>query len=201
MEFFSVKYLVVAEQSMRGPERLVLDASTWGRLWKVNLQDNLKLTLWKVAAGVLKTRGALARILHYEDENAFQCPFCKKSLEDSIHLLVRCSVASIAWRESSWAILMDALNLETSGELIKMVLLAESTIQINKGSLDAFVLNVVVVIDSLWFLRNKIIHENAQVDIGELVTSIRRHYLSMLLLGAAFWKVGVCFGAHRNLGS
>lgn len=68
---FSIKSLVVVEQNRKGPERSFLDAATWGRLWKLKLQDRLKLTLWKVTAGALETRGAPARILRCEDEVAF----------------------------------------------------------------------------------------------------------------------------------
>lgn len=52
--------------------------------------------LWKVAAGALKTKGKLGRLLRREDEEAFVCPLCKLVPEDTLHLMVTCSVATIA---------------------------------------------------------------------------------------------------------
>lgn len=92
---YSVKPMVLVEQSRTASERTILYGATWGRLWKLKLQDRLKLLLWKVAAGALKTKGALARIIHCEEEEGFLCPFCHLVLEDTLHLLVGCSIACI----------------------------------------------------------------------------------------------------------
>lgn len=42
--------------------------------------------------------------------------------------------------------------------------------------MKAFALNATVVLDSLWFLRNKITHEGARVDISGLIDTIKRRY-------------------------
>lgn len=170
----SVKSLVIFEHLRSPPDRVVLDVGSWEKLWRLKLQDRLKLTLWKVASGVLKTRGNLARILHCEDEAAFQCHFCKQYPEDTIHLLVRCSVAAIPRRESPWAIPMDSLDLVSPRDLIYTVLNADSVLRVSKACLNDFSLNAAIVIDSLWFLRNKIIHEEVDVDVDGLVGSIRK---------------------------
>lgn len=54
---FSIKPLVRKEQNRLSPEAIGLNGEAWGRLWKLKLQDRLKLTLLKVAAGALKTSG------------------------------------------------------------------------------------------------------------------------------------------------
>lgn len=164
--------MVLHEQINKAPERPALDAKSWGRLWKLKIQDRLKLLLWKIAAEALKTKGALARILHCEEEVSFLCPFCHLALEDTIHLLVRCSVAFIMWRESPWAIHMDVLNPESAACLIGLVLNADRVLNVSKGSLNAFALNAAIVMDSLCFLCHKVIHEDARVVSGDLVDSI-----------------------------
>ncbi|KAB1208753.1 hypothetical protein CJ030_MR6G005862 [Morella rubra] len=60
---YSVKYVVLAEQCDRASGSPELSSFSWSKLWKLNLQDRLKFFLWKVAVGVLKTRGLLGRIL------------------------------------------------------------------------------------------------------------------------------------------
>ncbi|KAB1213575.1 hypothetical protein CJ030_MR5G010506 [Morella rubra] len=153
-----------------------LDKASWGRLWKLKLHDRLKMLLWQIAAGALKNKGALARVLGREEEESFLCSFCRQAPEDSIHLLVRCSVACIAWRESPWAFPMDALNLGSTEALIGTVLNVDRVLNISKGQLHAFALNAAIIFDCLWFLRNKIVHENVQVDTSLLILSIRRRY-------------------------
>lgn len=62
-EIFPVKFLVEVEQRRRALAAQAMDATSWNRVWKLKLQDKLKLMLWKVAAGAIKTKGALGRIL------------------------------------------------------------------------------------------------------------------------------------------
>lgn len=173
---FSVKSLVLSQQRLRAPDHAVLDSGTWMRLWKLKLQDKLKLLLWKVATGAMRTMGALGRILHTEFEEGFLCLLCGQMPEDAIHLFVHCSVANIAWRESPGAVQIDMLSLDSTATLISTVLHADSVLHLDKDNLKAFALNATVVLDSLWFLRNKITHEGARVDILGLIDTIKRRY-------------------------
>lgn len=71
---------------------------------------------------------------------------------------------------------MDALNFNTAGELIGTELNADSVLNVSQGRLNAFALNAAIVIDCLWFLHNKVVHDDERVDSGKLVASIRRRY-------------------------
>lgn len=82
-------------------------------------------------------------------------------------------MATIAWRESLWAVPMDVLQMESPVELIRLILFADRDLNINKESLKAFALNVAIVIDCLWFLRNKIIHDGVEIDLGKLLATIK----------------------------
>lgn len=84
----------------RAPSNLLLRRRTWDKLWKLRVQDRLKLILWKVEVGAIKTREALGRIFHREDEDQFRCPLCKDFPEDTLHLFVHCHVVEKAWCES-----------------------------------------------------------------------------------------------------
>lgn len=140
-----------------------------------------------MAAGALKTRGALGRIFHCKDEDSFLCPFCNCAPEDPVHLLVCCSIAVIAWRESPWSSPMDFIFFDGDGaaNLIRAVLHADSVFHIHRRSLRAFALNAAVVMYSLWMARNLLIHEAVQVNIRNLISSIRRRFVEH----ADAWKV------------
>lgn len=124
---------------------------------------------------MLRTKGALGRIPHCEYEG-FLYPLCGQAPEDTIHLLVQCSVATIAWRESPWAVQVDRLGLDSPELLISTMLHADSVLHLAKDHLKAFALIATVVLNNLWFLRNKIIQQEARVDIKVLVDAIKRRY-------------------------
>ncbi|KAB1208754.1 hypothetical protein CJ030_MR6G005863 [Morella rubra] len=71
---------------------------------------------------------------------------------------------------------MDSLSFLSPAALITAILQADSVFNIAVGSLKAFILNAAIVMDCLWFTRNKIIHEDAQVDTRVLISLIRRQY-------------------------
>lgn len=126
-----------------------LDSASWNRLWKLRIQDRLHLMLWKVASGTLKTKGALGKCLNREDEPEFLCPLFHLKTKDSIHLLLRCLVACMAWRESNWAVCLDLLPLANVVELIDLILNVDSMLSIKKDDLSAFTLNAAIVMDVL----------------------------------------------------
>ncbi|KAB1223477.1 hypothetical protein CJ030_MR2G012474 [Morella rubra] len=105
---FSVKSVVVSEQIQRAPLRPALDEASWGKLWKLRLQDRLKILLWQVAAGALKTKGSLARILGCEEEESFQCPLCRKLRR----------IASIYWCGVAWLALLGESPLGLSSWML-----------------------------------------------------------------------------------
>lgn len=53
---FSIKGAMYRAQQIRRPFRLFLEEEDWSKLWKLHLQDRLKLLLWKVAAGAIPIR-------------------------------------------------------------------------------------------------------------------------------------------------
>lgn len=71
---------------------------------------------------------------------------------------------------------MDALNLGSAEALIGTILNADRVLNVSKGKLHAFALNAAIIFDCLWFLLNKVVHENVRVDTTLLILSIQRRY-------------------------
>lgn len=97
IEVYLVMSFLLRIQNQR-VSNMIVEKETWEKLWKCKIQDWLKLMLWKVGADAFKTRGGLGRILHCEDSKEFLCPLCRNGVEDTIHLIAFCDVASQAWR-------------------------------------------------------------------------------------------------------
>ncbi|KAB1207366.1 hypothetical protein CJ030_MR7G017451 [Morella rubra] len=72
--------------------------------------------------------------------------------------------------------MMELLVFNTPAELISMILNADRDFNIEKGSLKAFGMNASIVLDCLWYSRNKLIHEAIPVDIRVLIEMIKRRY-------------------------
>lgn len=136
--YFSIKSVVLEHQRNRVPLVSLLNLGSWSRLWKLKVQEKLKVMLWKVAAGVLRTKGALGRLLHYKFEEGFLCPLCRQASEDTIHLMVHCSVATTTWRESPWFVPVDTLRLETPASLVYTVLNTDHVLYLLKENLRDF---------------------------------------------------------------
>lgn len=64
----------------------------------------------------------------------------------------------------------------TPAELISTILNADRDFNIEKGSFKAFAMNVAIVLDCLWYSRNKLIHEAIPVDTRVLIEMIKRRY-------------------------
>lgn len=63
-----------------------------------------------------------------------------------MHLLVQCSVAVKAWRESPWEIQLNLFPVVSTAELVSLILNADSTLNIGRDEVKAFVLNAAIVL-------------------------------------------------------
>lgn len=167
---FSVKSFLLKTATFKSPYY----SADWEYLWKLRIQDRLKLLLWKVASGALKTRAALGRVLHAKQEEQFLCPICRQRPEDTLHLLVTCRFADAVWRESSWAISLSRLPLHSPAELISTILNEDSVLGLDRKLLRAFILNAALVFDVIWHSRNLVVHEDTRPDVGGMIERLRR---------------------------
>jgi hypothetical protein len=70
----------------------------WKSLWKLNLNDRLRLFIWKIAWNILPTKERLSQIRITIEDNA--CPLCKVALDSLHHLFFECHFARVVWRQS-----------------------------------------------------------------------------------------------------
>lgn len=77
----------------------------WKQVWKPHFHTRHHLLLWKLMAPVLPTLNRLIRIipgLHSA------CYLCGESSESVHHLLLKCPISRLVWRNSPWHIRIEA---------------------------------------------------------------------------------------------
>lgn len=69
----------------------------WKHLWKLEIQDRLKVFLWKCAHAALPFRNTLASLIGGDQEERSLCPLCDQFPETAEHLFLRCRGARVLW--------------------------------------------------------------------------------------------------------
>lgn len=70
---FSVKGAVLTAQACRCPSRICLAEHDWSSLWRLPLQDRLKLLFWKIASESIPVR---APALWSQEDSALSIVLC-----------------------------------------------------------------------------------------------------------------------------
>jgi hypothetical protein len=83
------------------PTDIPLSPFQWKLFWKLNLNDRLKLFLWKIAWDIVPSKSRLNAVFSIPASNLV-CPLCKVEEDSLSHLFFNCFFARIAWRLSYW---------------------------------------------------------------------------------------------------
>jgi hypothetical protein len=86
----------------------------WKAIWKLNLNDRLRLFLWKIAWDILPTKEHLNQIRIPTMD--YSCPLCKMAYNSLHHLFFECHFVHIVWRHSFWPLDSTAFQFTTGGE-------------------------------------------------------------------------------------
>jgi hypothetical protein len=78
-----------------------LPAANRKKLWKLNLNDRLKLFLWKIAWDIVPSKSRLNSVFLIPQTDLV-CPLCKVEEDSLSHLFFNCFFARISWRQSPW---------------------------------------------------------------------------------------------------
>lgn len=86
----------------------ILPEEEWKLLWRIPMQDRLKLFLWKVVWNCLPSKAKMDRFSNRPEEESY-CVFCHQHVESLIHIFFECPVAQIMWREAPWPIITSQI--------------------------------------------------------------------------------------------
>lgn len=75
----------------------------WQKLWKLKVNERLKLGLWKLLWDVIPTKKKIAARVGRREIEEVRCVLCGGEEETISHLLVGCWVSRIIWSKFPWA--------------------------------------------------------------------------------------------------
>ncbi|GLT53027.1 hypothetical protein SLA2020_263250 [Shorea laevis] len=164
-----------------------LDSFPWKSLWKLRLNDRLKLFLWKIAWDIIPSKARLHAIFPISS-NDMACPLCNLAVDSLSHLFFSCSFARIAWRFSFWPLDSSSWSHLSLDNWIKGILNPALNFGIPFKDSHLFQIYAAVLCDLLWFHRNKAAHEGIIPDILGVAGSIKKitleHYAAWQSLTA-----------------
>jgi hypothetical protein len=104
----------------------------WKAIWKLNLNDRLKIFIWKIAWNMLLTKECLRQIsISILDSS---CPLCKVATDSLHHLFFECFYARVVWRHFFWPLDSTALHFDTMSEWVSSIISPGSSIGTFIGS-------------------------------------------------------------------
>ena len=128
------------------------------------------MLLWRIGSNVLPTKNNLAIRIGTSDPN---CVFCGREPKTATHLFFHCQVARVIWFGCSWGIRTDKMNIASNEDILKVVL--------NLDELST--LQMVVIIEAIWHLRNQVWHNGNEVNIISTICNAKnrvKEYLNAL---------------------
>ena len=143
----------------------------WNKIWKLSCLTKVNFFIWRTLHGTLPCRVTLAN-RHMKVSPI--CPTCFEGLEDTKHMLFRCSKANGVWERLGMDDIIDkACEIDHSGEAVLkyLLLLPGQGLRI----MDYHNVREMIAVSAwyLWWERRKLMHkektQNAlQISMGVL---------------------------------
>jgi hypothetical protein len=144
----------------------------WKAIWKLNLNDWLRIFIWKIAWNMLPTKERLCQIsIPILDSS---CPLCKLATDSLQHLFFECFFARVVWRHSFWPLDSTALHFDFMSDWVSSIISPGSSIGIPFLDHHKFQIFAAVACDILWFYRNKALHEGASFNAISISNHINK---------------------------
>jgi hypothetical protein len=152
-----------------------LSSSNWKHLWKLKLNDRLKLFLWKIAWDIVPSKSRLNQVFPIPQDKLI-CPLCNGEEDSLSHLFFRCFFARITWRYSPWP--LDSMKWAplSLSDWIKGILNPHSFFGVPFADTHPFQIFAAVMCDMMWFSRNQAMHKGVIPEALKLAENIRRVY-------------------------
>jgi hypothetical protein len=167
----SAQHLISSQRY--APTEFPLTSSQWKFFWKINLNDRLKLFLWKIAWDIVPSKIRLNAVFPIPFSQLV-CPLCKVEEDSLPHLFFSCFFARVSWRLSPWP--LDSLKWSslTLLDWIKGIITPHNSFSIPVADSHKFQIFAVVFCDMIWFSRNQAIHKGILPDALKLAANIKR---------------------------
>jgi ribonuclease HI len=144
----------------------------WKAIWKLNLNDRLRIFIWKIASNMLPTKERLCQIsIPILDSS---CPLCKLATDSLQRLFFECFFARVVWRHSFWPLDSIALHFDFMSDWVSSIISPGSSVGIPFLDHHKFQIFAAMACDILWFYRNKALHEGASFNAISISNHINK---------------------------
>ncbi|KAK9284386.1 hypothetical protein L1049_023557 [Liquidambar formosana] len=174
---FSVKSAYLKDQEARFSYDGPLPKNVWKVLWNSHLHERYKVLIWKLCWDILPVRGVICRRFHIVDTS---CPFCGANVESAKHLFMECKFSKLLWMGSRWSLRMDAFSHLSLMDWLYIIPINGSGLHLAKDDALHFLHFAAVLMDMVWFSRNKLVFDKVDTDPKELLLTIERLSLEHL---------------------
>jgi ribonuclease HI len=163
----SVYELITADRSTSSS----VSSAFWKSIWKLNLNDRLRLFLWKIAWNILPTKERLGQLFPISD---IHCPLCNMAEDSLHHLFFDCFFARVVWRLSFWPLDSTAFRFSSMEDWIAAIISPARSLGIPLRDQHKFQIFASVACDLLWFYRNKAHHDNLTFDARSISIHVNK---------------------------
>jgi hypothetical protein len=175
-----------------------LPTANWKILWKLNLNDRLKLFLWKIAWHIVPSKSRLNSVFLIPQIDLV-CPLCNVEEDSLPHLFFKCFFARISWRLSPWPLNSLKWSGLSLADWIQGILTLSSTFGIIYADSHYFQIFVSVLCDLLWFYRNQAVHKGVIPAVAFVAAYINRVFWSITRPGPQSYTLLKKFGPNQPL--
>lgn len=96
---------------------------------------------------------------------------CNQEVDTCCHLFFKCPVAKAIWHSTCWGLHVDKIQIASCEDIINLVLDPPQASCPTEYSW-MISLNMVIVLDEIWQLRNRISYQDEQVDILKTIEQV-----------------------------
>jgi hypothetical protein len=157
----------------------------WNSIWKLNLNDRLRLFLWKIAWNILPTMERLGQLFNVNLD--FSCPLCKIADDSLHHLFFGCIFARIVWRHSFWPLDSTKFNFSSMVDWITVIISPVNSLGIPLADCHKFQIFASVACDILWYYRNQAFHNGTTFE----ARNVSMHINKIALEHFQAWQVSL----------
>lgn len=144
--------------------RGTMEERFWKKLLKSKIQDQLKLMLWKLASNSLLVRGKMGFLRTNSEDVLNHCLIYNIETESVEHLFLQCKISQILWQHGTWPLNIEVyaqLNIE---DWFHIILNPKQSLGLPDSQYQNFILFVALLLDGVWFLRNKVVHNEGNPE-------------------------------------
>ncbi|XP_060965574.1 uncharacterized protein LOC133034497 [Cannabis sativa] len=146
--------------------------SLWNKLWNSKILERQKILWWCILSNALPIGSVIGRRFHIKETC---CPLCGLGEESMEHLFLSCEVAMHLWRSSPWGIYPVCNNGIRVWDWVKFIWNLKS-----RGiHVEAVFLYASIVVETIWRVRNDLIHNNSRLNVMKCIDQICNSYAEL----------------------